>query len=577
MNAIVAQNLRMSFGKGTGRRDALKNISLEIPAGSMTALIGPDGAGKTTLLRLLAGILTPLAGKIRVLGYPLPAEALAVQCRIGYMPQRFGLYEDLTVEENLHLFADLHGIPREMREGRFGELLTMTALGPFRKRQAGRLSGGMKQKLGLACTLIHPPQLLLLDEASVGVDPISRRELWNIVQQEVVSRKVTVLLSTAYMDEAERCDQVILLHEGEILAQGNPAELAARWEGRAFLLENIPAARRNQQSQIAQLSGVVDTVIQGDGLRIVMERPEPPALLGTLAASETLRPVPARLEDAFVSLLFDRNPRHSIPLPRRRERAGDDAEVVEVEQIYRYFGAFAAVKNISFSVRRGEIFGLLGANGAGKSTTFRMLCGLLPSSSGTLRVAGVDLRTAAAAARARIGYVSQKFSLYGSLSVHQNLSFFAASYGLQSQRKRDRMAWALQELELESYAATNAEELPLGYKQRLALACALMHEPAILFLDEPTSGVDPLARRQFWARVNALAEEGTTCLVTTHFMEEAEYCDRLVLMSLGEILAQGTPAEIKEKTRSPGLPHPSMEDAFISLIEERERGSRRAS
>ena len=577
MDAIVVRNLSKSFGKGAARRDALKNVSLQIPAGSMTSLIGPDGAGKTTLLRLLAGILTPDAGEIRVLEHPLPKEALALQSQIGYMPQRFGLYEDLTVQENLDLFASLHGITPRMREVRFAELLTMTALGPFRQRLAGQLSGGMKQKLGLACTLIHPPQLLLLDEASVGVDPISRRELWSIIHQQVARQKVTVLLSTAYMDEAERCDHVILLHEGEILAQGNPAQLAAPLQGHAFVLENIPTAPRNLQSQIARLPGVVDTVIQGDGLRIVMQQPDPPVLQDDLAAYGKPRAVPTRLEDAFVSLLFNRTPRHPIPLPSRHATTQDDASVVEVKDLYRYFGAFAAVKNVSFSVHKGEIFGLLGANGAGKSTTFRMLCGLLPSSSGTLRVAGVDLRTATAAARARIGYVSQKFSLYGSLSVQQNLSFFAAAYGLGNQRKKHRMAWALEDLELKDYATMNAGTLPLGYKQRLALACALMHEPSILFLDEPTSGVDPLARREFWARVNALAETGTTCLVTTHFMEEAEYCDRLVLMSLGEVLAQGSPAEIKNKVRRPDRPKPSMEDAFISLIKEHEQTTRRAS
>ncbi len=577
MDAVVVRNLSKSFGKGAARRDALKNVSLQIPAGSMTALIGPDGAGKTTLLRLLAGILTPVTGEIYVLEHPLPKEALALQSQIGYMPQRFGLYEDLTVEENLTLFADLHGIPHETRDGRFAELLTMTALGPFRKRLAGQLSGGMKQKLGLACTLIHPPQLLLLDEASVGVDPISRRELWSIIQQQVADQKVTVLLSTAYMDEAERCDHVILLHEGEILAQGNPAQLAAPLQGHAFVLEDVPAASRELQARIAQLPGVVDTVIQGDGLRIVMQEPQPPVLQNDLAAYGTPKAVPARLEDAFVSLLFSRTARRSIPSPQRPDTTGDHAPVVVVKDLFRYFGDFAAVKDVSFSVRKGEIFGLLGANGAGKSTTFRMLCGLLPSSSGTLSVAGVDLRTASAEARARIGYVSQKFSLYGALSVQQNLSFFSAAYGLESRRRKERMAWALEELELKEYTAMNAGDLPLGYKQRLALACALMHEPSILFLDEPTSGVDPLARREFWARVNALAEGGTTCLVTTHFMEEAEYCDHLVLMSLGEILAQGTPSEIKAKVRRADRANPSMEDAFISLIEEHEQASRRAS
>jgi len=577
MGVIVVQSLSKSFGKGTSRKDALKNVSFEIAQGTMTALIGPDGAGKTTLLRLLAGILKPDSGTLHVLGHALPGEALQLQAKIGYMPQRFGLYENLTVEENLTLFADLHNIPVNMRKARFDELLTMTALGPFRSRRAGKLSGGMKQKLGLACTLIHPPKVLLLDEASVGVDPISRRELWSIIRQQVLNEKVTALLSTAYMDEAERCDHVLLLHEGEILAQGSPSDLIAPMEGHSFLLKGITMAPRALQSRIARLPGVVDTVIQGDGLRIVMKKVEPPPLPADLAVHGPSKPVTARLEDAFVSLLFDRNPHHSIPQPPSAEIKEDDAAVVEVRSLYRYFGSFAAVKDVSFSVRKGEIFGLLGANGAGKSTTFRMLCGLLPASSGTLRVAGANLRTGEASARARIGYVSQKFSLYGTLSVLQNLSFFATVYGLHNRRKQDRIAWALEELELKDYIAMNAADLPLGFKQRLALSCALMHEPSILFLDEPTSGVDPLARREFWARVNALAQGGTTCLVTTHFMEEAEYCDRLVLMSLGEVLAEGTPAEIKGKVRRADQPNPGMEDAFISLIEEHERVSRRAS
>jgi ABC-2 type transport system ATP-binding protein len=575
MDAVFVNDLSKSFGKGKERRNALKSISLRLPVGSMTALIGPDGAGKTTLLRMLSGILTPDEGEIRVLGHRLPQEASGLQNEIGYMPQHFGLYEDLTVEENLNLFADLHGISTGMRKEGFAALLSMTALGPFRQRRAGQLSGGMKQKLGLACTLIHPPRMLLLDEPSVGVDPISRRELWNIIQQQAASHGVTVLLSTAYMDEAERCDHVILLHEGEILAQGNPAQLSAPFDGRCFLLQNVPEAPRNIQSQITRLPGVLDAAIQGDGVRAVMQEPKPPDLTGDLASYGPLIASPARLEDAFVSLLFGRVAHHPIALPQRA--AKHDGAVVEVHDVYRYFGSFAAVKNVSFSVQKGEIFGLLGANGAGKSTTFRMLCGLLPPSSGTLKVAGVDVRKASAAARAHIGYVSQKFSLYGALSVRQNLAFFATAYGLDTQRKTRQVAWALEEFALKEYAGMNAASLPLGYKQRLALACALMHEPELLFLDEPTSGVDPLARREFWARVNALAEGGTTCVVTTHFMEEAEYCDRLALMSLGEVLAQGTPSEVKGRARSADRPKPSMQDAFISLIEEHERLTRRAS
>lgn len=575
MDVIRVRDLSKSFGKGRSGKHALKGISFQIAEGSMAALIGPDGAGKTTLLRLLAGILQQDAGTLHVLGHALPGESLQLQSKIGYMPQRFGLYEDLTVEENLTLFADLHNVPEEKRKARFDDLLKLTALGPFRTRRPGKLSGGMKQKLGLACTLIHPLKVLLLDEASVGVDPISRRELWAIIREQVIREKVTVLLSTAYMDEAERCDHVVLLHEGEILAQGSPSDLISPMQGHSFLIEEIAIAPRSLQSQIARLPGVVDTVIHGDALRIVMKTVEPPPLPRELAEHGPWKPVPARLEDAFVSLLFDRSPRHPVPLAAAGGIGGNDVPTVEVKSLYRYFGAFAAVKDVSFSVQAGEIFGLLGANGAGKSTTFRMLCGLLPASSGTLRVAGADLRTGEASARARIGYVSQKFSLYGALSVMQNLSFFATVYGLHNRRRQDRIDWALDDLELKDYVAMNAADLPLGYKQRLALACALMHEPSILFLDEPTSGVDPLARREFWARVNTLAQGGTTCLVTTHFLEEAEYCDHLILMSLGEVLAEGTPTEIKERVRRPDQPNPSMEDAFIFLIEEHERSSRR--
>ena len=577
MEAVVVRDLDKTFGKGTAAHPALRNVSLSIPSGGITALIGPDGAGKTTLLRTLAGILSPTRGEVQVLGHALPEQALALQARIGYMPQRFGLYEDLTVEENFNLFASLRGLAFHEREGRFSELLTLTALGPFRTRRAGQLSGGMKQKLGLACTLIYPPELLLLDEASVGVDPISRRELWNIIERQVRDQGVTVVLSTAYMDEAERCSHVLLLHQGEVMAQGSAADLAAPLQGHTFMMKDDDAAPRALQSRLANLPGVIDTAIRGDGLHIVMQQPGPPALPQDMVSLGSPQPVPPHLEDAFVSMLFHRSSRRAPQLATGQAAPSSDEPVVEVQNLCRNFGDFAAVKNVSFSVRKGEIFGLLGANGAGKSTTFRMLCGLLPPTAGTLHVAGMDLRRAPAAARARIGYVSQKFSLYAQLSVAQNLAFFASVYGLSRERRQERMDWALEELELRNYATTNAGNLPLGYKQRLALACALMHNPSILFLDEPTSGVDPLARREFWARLNALAESGTTCLVTTHFMEEAEYCDRLVLMSLGEILAQGKPAELRRAVRRPDLPSPSMEDAFIALIEEHERITRRAS
>jgi drug efflux transport system ATP-binding protein len=554
------------FRAGKREVDALRGVSLRMRAGLVMGLVGPDGAGKTTLMRLVAGLLAPDSGRITVLGLDATSRSLEVQAALGYMPQRFGLYEDLSVQENLDLYADLQGVPAAARAARYAELMQMTGLGSFTGRLAGRLSGGMKQKLGLACTLVRAPPLLVLDEPTVGVDPVSRRELWAIVYRLVKSEGTSVLLSTAYLDEAERCDEVLLLHEGEALVQGRPAELSARVRGRSFTLNVAGAAKRGLQEALMRQPGVIDALIQGDRLRFVTDGAAPPAEVGGLHPE----PVAPRFEDAFVTLLHERGGSRRKQEEQSSSQPDDvskDDVVIDVRDAQRRFGDFYAVKDVSFEVRRGEIFGLLGANGAGKSTTFRMLCGLLPASAGSLRVAGVDLRRAAAAARARVGYMSQKFSLYGNLSVRQNVEFFAGAYGLRGARRAAREAWALDEFELRDEAEAASAELPLGYKQRLAMACSLMHEPEILFLDEPTSGVDPLARRAFWRRIAMLARRGVTVMVTTHFMEEAEYCDRLAIMAAGEILATGTPAEIKRRGRTDGAPEPTMEDAFIQLIQ----------
>ena len=551
------------FRLGKRAVTALDAVTAEAAAGRVTGLIGPDGAGKTTLMRLIAGLLRLQSGRIAVLGTDVAAAPLAVQARLGYMPQRFGLYEDLGVAENLDLYADLQGVAPSERAARYAELLHMTGLGPFTARMAGRLSGGMKQKLGLACTLVRPPELLLLDEPTVGVDPVSRRELWQIIDHLTRAAGMTVLFSTAYLDEAERCDHVLLLHEGRLLGQGPPGDFTAAMAGRSYRA-TADFGRRHLQARLAATTGVIDAVIQGGGVRVVTAAPAPPPMPPDI----TLRPVPARFEDGFVARLRERTP----PTPRAAPVIAASAavepagEVITVAHLTRRFGGFTAVDDVTFSVARGEIFGLLGANGAGKSTTFRMLCGLLPPSAGSLRVAGFDLRYAAAAARGRIGYMAQKFSLYGDLSVGQNLRFFASAYRLAGARRRARIAWAEAEFELARLREATARDLPLGYKQRLALACALMHEPDILFLDEPTSGVDPLARREFWRRITELAERGVTVLVTTHFMEEAEYCDRLVIMAQGRVLAAGEPEAIKAAARSAAQPDPTMEDAFIAVI-----------
>jgi len=572
---LVAANLAKTFSAGGRRTRALDGVSFAIRPGVVTGLIGPDGAGKTTLMRLAAGLLVPDDGTIQALGLDSTRASLAVQAALGYMPQRFGLYEDLSVQENLDLYADLQGVPQAERAARYGELMHMTGLAPFTRRLAGRLSGGMKQKLGLACTLVRAPKLLLLDEPTVGVDPVSRRELWVIVDRLVRQQGMSVLLSTAYLDEAERCQDVILLHEGKVLWQGSPAAMSAAMAGRTWAVSVAGRRHRDVQAELTGQAGIVDALVQGDKVRLVTGQAATPEELARLPGLEDARiqPVAPRFEDGFVDLLRARagNIHHGGAfvngLQMEMGSRPEENAVIQVEGLERRFGDFCAVDGVSFQVRRGEIFGLLGANGAGKSTTFRMLCGLLPASAGSLRVAGLDLRHAASAARARIGYMSQKFSLYGNLSVIQNLSFFASAYGLAGRARQARLAWALAEFELEEYAAQLSGDLSLGYKQRLAMACALMHRPEILFLDEPTSGVDPLARREFWQRINALARVGVTVLVTTHFMEEAEYCDRLAIMADGRILAMDTPVALKAGARSAGNPEPSMDDAFIHLVE----------
>jgi len=575
--ALRLESVSKRFQEAAHTAQALDQVSIVAKRAIITGLIGPDGAGKTTLMRLAAGLLAADAGKITVLGIDVAAEPQRVQSIIGYMPQRFGLYDDLSVQENLDLYADLHGVGPAERPDRYADLMRMTGLAPFTTRLAGRLSGGMKQKLGLACALVGSPPLLLLDEPTVGVDPVSRRELWAIIHRLVADRGATVLLSTAYLDEAERCTEVILMHDGKLLGQDDPAAFTSKLAGRSFQVFAPGISKRALQERVSRAPGVLDAIIQGSRVRVVTEQATPPTaeqLVGGEYAVE-IAPVAPRFEDSFVSLLKGPDGR-DIPVANHAPGAAPRAsgagapDVIAVRNLTRRFGDFYAVRDVTFTVRRGEIFGLLGANGAGKSTTFRMLCGLLPASEGTVQVAGLDLRRAAARARGRIGYMAQKFSLYGDLSVLQNLRFFSSVYGLSGDHQRARLAWALEEFELAPFADATSRDLPLGFKQRLALAVALMHQPDILFLDEPTSGVDPLGRRDFWRRINALAESGITIMVTTHFMEEAEYCDRLVIMAQGRILAEGTSEEMKARFTTDALPNPTMEDAFVALITESE-------
>jgi ABC-2 type transport system ATP-binding protein len=569
MTVAVIENLRHVF-PGAPPHVALDGISAVIQPGMITGLVGPDGAGKTTLLRLIAGLLRPTSGRVVVFGHDMTSDAAAAHPDIGYMPQRFGLYEDLSVAENLDLFADLHAMALAVRQDRIARLLQFTGLERFTGRLAGQLSGGMKQKLGLACALLSRPRLLLLDEPSVGVDPASRRELWTIVTamlEEGRQEGMAAVWATAYLDEAERCGHVMLLHDGRLLAQGPPADFLATMRGRVFRLVVPAGERRAVARRAAAHPAVLDALVAGDALRIVLRESAavPPAQeLG----GEVLEPIAPRFEDGFVARLAGPALHANEPVsPSTRGRGEGGPTAITVADLVRRFGTFTAVSKISFSVQRGEIFGLLGPNGAGKSTVFRMLCGLLQPSSGQARVAGTDLLRAPAQARARIGYMAQRFSLYAELSVTENLRFFARVYGLNRVAQSRAIDAALAEFDLGNAATSIAGELPLGMKQRLALAAALLHGPDILFLDEPTSGVDPLTRREFWARIGKLADAGVTILVTSHFMDEAEYCDRLGIVNQGRLVAVDTPAALRARVRTAELPDPTLEDAFIALVQ----------
>jgi ABC-2 type transport system ATP-binding protein len=573
--ALEAEGLVRSFpAPGGGVRRAVDGLSFTVGAQSLVALVGPDGAGKTTLMRMMAGLLRPDAGTLRVLGIDIAADPQAVQERISYMPQRFGLYDDLSVQENLDLYADLHGVPAATRRERFARLLAMTALAPFTGRPAGKLSGGMKQKLGLACTLVRSPDLLLLDEPSVGVDPLSRRDLWRIIAQLVETERLSVVVSTAYMDEAQRCGHVLVLDGGRLLAEGTPAGLTARAAGATFTAQPPPGmAARDLQARLVDAPDlVVDAVPRGGAVRFIRAHDADPGALHALLDGAATQPRPEELEDAFMMLLRARHDDDGAataaspsPAPAPVQLDGvDDKSVIVVRDLVRRFGDFTAVASTSFDVRRGEIFGLLGPNGAGKTTTFRMLCGLLPATSGHLEVAGTDLRRARAQARARIGYVAQKFSLYGNLTVRENLEFFGGAYGLRGRALHARIEAALDQFQLDPQAVSG--DLPGGYKQRLAMAAGLLHAPEILFLDEPTSGIDPLARRAFWRTITALARRGVTIIVTTHFMEEAEYCDRIAIQDAGRMLALGTPRQVREQAG--GRDGGDMDAAFIAIVEQ---------
>lgn len=493
--AIETKNLSKTFNRNI---KALDKINLKIKKGGITALVGADSAGKTTLLRSITGFILPDEGTITTLELNPCTQREKINQTLGYMPQKFGLYEDLSVRENLELYARLKEIPPNQKAQMFEKLLNFTNLAPFEKRRAGKLSGGMKQKLGLACALLGSPKLLVLDEPSVGVDPISRKELIKMVQ-ELSQEETTTIWSTAYLDEAAGFDMCIVMDKGKVIFSGKPQELSKDKE--------------NFEERIIEL-------------------------MGGYKEKESLLAKDFSLKES------------DIKYP------------VEAINLEKKYGDFYAVKNNTFCIKKGEIFGLLGPNGAGKSTSFKMMCGLSKPTSGSAKIMGEDIVKNPTKARSYIGYMAQKFSLYGSLDVLQNLNFFAGVYGLYGKEKDIAIKRAVEIFELTPYLKRDTKELSLGYKQRLALACALMHKPPVLFLDEPTSGVDPIARKEFWSHIKGLSKKGVTVMVTTHFMDEAEYCDRISLFYKGETIATGTPLELKEKANAK-----NMEEAFSTLIE----------
>lgn len=561
------EGIAKTFG---GELRALDGVDLVVKPGRVTGLVGPDGAGKTTLIRIIAGLMTADSGTVSVLGAP-PAEKLDA---IGYMPQRFGLYEDLSVRENLVLYAELRGLPRDEQEGVFSRLLEFTDLARFQSRPAGKLSGGMKQKLGLACALVSTPPLLLLDEPGVGVDPISRQELWAMVA-ELTKEGIGVLWSTAYLDEAELCDDVYLLSEGKCLFAGPPADLTDAIGDRVIKVTGFAERRREALTRALDRDDVIDGTLQGRAIRLLIgaDHKVPDAASLDLGSETRVERATPRFEDGFIEKLGGGPDGTSALAEAYREIPPSDAPAIEAKGLTRRFGEFTAAQDIQFTVPRGQIFGLLGPNGAGKSTTFKMLCGLLSPTEGSGSVAGHDLRRSAAQARASLGYMAQKFSLYGDLSVAQNLDFFAGAYDLSGAAAREAIQRVTEIFELGTYLKRNAGTLPLGFKQRLALACAVMHEPPVLFLDEPTSGVDPVMRREFWTHINGLVRRGVTVLVTTHFMDEAEYCDDVTLIYRARQIASGPPDFLKgQAAKLTGADDPTMEDAFIALIEASEAG-----
>lgn len=542
---IKATDLSKVFHKPLTK--ALSELNFSATCG-ITGIVGPDGAGKTTLLRLCAGLLSPSSGELEVLGGKMSSQEFLDN--IGYMPQMFGLYGDLSCEENLKLYAKLKGIKNP--NDRINELLEFTNLKQFKDRLASSLSGGMKQKLAFGVTLLKKPKLLLLDEPGVGVDPISRAELWDMARS---LNGVCILWATSYLDEASLCDKVILLNKGRILYDDSPKKIELILENRVFLART-KVDKRELLTKLLEYENVLDAYLIGQNIKFILKTKD--KVFFDDFKDVKFKSIKPNFEDAFIDILKIKTKAHSelskVLTPARKT----DGFAVQAINLTKKFGSFVATNNVSFEIKSGEIFGFLGPNGAGKSTTFKMICGLLARSSGESLIYEKDINDMKGA----IGYMAQKFSLYGNLGLKDNLEFFAGLYGLKGKQKSEKIASMIEIFGLKPYLENKVDELSLGLKQRLALSCSLMHSPLVLFLDEATSGVDPITRKEFWRHINAISKLGISVMITTHLMDEAELCDRIMIINKGTCIAVGTPSEIKSKFGD----DISMQEAFIRLV-----------
>lgn len=543
-----------SLVKNYGALEAVRGIHFQVREREIFGLIGPDGAGKTSTFQILAGVMEATSGDADIFGQ----AAREMRSQTGYLTQTFSLYPDLTVAENIRYCGDLRRIPPQDIVERGNQYLRMFDMDRFADRLAGKLSGGMKQKLSLACALVPQPRILLLDEPTTGVDPVSRREFWDALAH-LTAEGLTILVATPYLDEAERCHRIAFMHQGELLQIGTPREIcgslgAKRIELRTLDLQkaesilSAPSASRG-----GGLPQIIDVQRFGDRLDLLVRDPEreqpriSAALTNAGLVVESMHVDEPTLENTLVARLRSLGQKSgSIDFPARHDHTSLRGQVaIGATSLVKQFGSFTAVHNVSLQIRNGEVYGLLGANGAGKTTTIRMLCGLLDATSGTMELAGTTGNLRSEAVRKRIGYMSQKFSLYNDMSIRENLDFFAGVYGVPERERAEKIRWVLSFSGLEGKEDQLTGSLPGGWKQRVAFGAAIMHEPDILFLDEPTSGVDPLARRAFWTMINRLADSGAAILVTTHYLEEAEQCNRLGMMVAGELVAEGTPTGVK--------------------------------